>query len=147
MNKVNKQGGGEKVSHEISITNNKLDLSKMNVNWYYLKYESVLGSLIKKCFKVTERETFEKNVLDKGSDQLLEDFNYRHIMERIRLCNYESGFLNKKHLVGYCGFPQMRVLTINDGEDETKSEEDKSKQKNAIKGFFQKKMYGATLNK
>lgn len=40
----------------------------MNVNWYYLKYESVFGSLIKRCFKVTERETFEKNVFEKGAE-------------------------------------------------------------------------------
>lgn len=72
----------------------------MSLTSFFLKYESCLSGLFAKCgLKPSVNEEQEKLVIDKGSKQLEEDFNYKTLMDRMRLCEYETTQLEMSNTV------------------------------------------------
>lgn len=53
------------------------------------------------CFKLSKKEALEKMVIDKGSEILEEDFNYKTLIERARKSNFESRSHDMKNIVNY----------------------------------------------
>lgn len=61
-----------------------LDLSKLDLTKYYFRNESYLRFIIC-CIKRSEKELQEQTLIEKGSEQLICDFNYRNLLDRLRL--------------------------------------------------------------
>ena len=62
----------------------KLDLSKLSLTQFYFRNESYFRFILC-CIKRSTKEMTEKAVIDKGSEQLEEDFNFRNMVDRLRL--------------------------------------------------------------
>lgn len=85
----------EKKRRKIASDEGVLDFSKMNLAWYYVRYESCVSMLLDISFgllriKQPDVEYVEQLVFDKGSETLDEDFNFTNLIERQRLSNFET---------------------------------------------------------
>lgn len=107
----------ERKKHELlkafgmSKQDGKLDLSKLSLTQFYFRNESYLRFIIC-CIKRTEKERNEKKLIDKGSEQLEEEFNYKNLIDRLRLCQYETNKMVKKNVISYLDFETDYKLNI-----------------------------------
>lgn len=69
----------------LSKEEGQLDLSRMSLTRFYFRNESYIRFSLC-CIKRSPKELVEKELLDKGSAQLEEDFNYKNLIDRLRLC-------------------------------------------------------------
>lgn len=92
------------------------DLKKLNATWFYIKNESNLKFLFC-CFKNSASEEKEKKIIARGSSQLKEDFNYKNVVDRLRLSQFETSKLIRKNLIQYIDFETDHILTIFNGQE------------------------------
>ena len=70
--------------------NGILEHQTLSTVWFYLKYESSFKSLLQKCFKTNKREFDDNMAIFKGSKAFDFEFNFRNVLDRMRLSNFES---------------------------------------------------------
>ena len=51
-------------------------------------------------------------MIDKGSEQLEQDFNYKNLIDRLRLCQYETGKMKAHKVIKYTDFEHDHKLHI-----------------------------------
>ena len=61
----------------------------MNLTQFYLRNVSKLRFLCC-CMKRSIKELTEKKIIDRGSEELSYDFNYKNVIDRVRLCQFET---------------------------------------------------------
>ena len=88
---------------EITKQNGVLDLDKINLTSHYLRNESNLRFLCL-CKPRNQKEKYEKQIIELGSEQLENDFNYRILMDRSRKCDFESTILGNLNIVNHKKF-------------------------------------------
>ncbi len=65
------------------------------------------------CIRRSEKELKEKNIIDQGNNKLEEDFNFRNVIDRMRLCQFETKQLRRKDIVSYSKFDLMDKIDYN----------------------------------
>ena len=85
----------------------------LNLTWFYIKYESSLKCLIQFCFKPTKKEENDNQAIIKGAEAFDFEFNYKNIVERMRLSNFETLQHENKNNVNYQNFKDEREIVIN----------------------------------
>lgn len=106
-NNDNEKGGGSQCKLKRRDTcgvSNILDLKLAKLSWFYLKYESCLKTIIQKFSKTTRSDYNQNIAIFKGTEKYNSEMNFRIILDRIRLSNYESNQLDTKKAVCYHGY-------------------------------------------
>lgn len=67
-------------SKNLAKQDGTLNLHNMNLTWFYIKFESFMSLPFLCCLNITKTEWLQKMVIDKGFDNLDDDFNYRKIL-------------------------------------------------------------------
>lgn len=84
-------------------------------------------------------------VIDKGSEVLMEDFNFKNILDRTRLSEFETKILDSKNIINYNDYKQDHVILlfekgIKDYEKQVHEMEDRLKDK--LKTELERSIYG-----
>ena len=80
-----------------------MDLSEMNLVWYYIRNISAMRYFLI-CHKRSERMKLEKRMIETGGKLLKKDFNYKNLIDQLRLSQYETVQHKKKKNVDYSNF-------------------------------------------
>lgn len=90
----------------------KLDLAQMNLTIFYFRNESWTRFLLC-CIRKSTKELREKMILDRGSEQLKDELNFKNVIDRIRLCQFETKHAKDKNLYPYQKFDTQNELEFH----------------------------------
>lgn len=89
----------------------------------------------------------EKKIIDKGSDQLDEDFNYKNVIDRIRLCQFETKQMQKEKLINYKNFKLKHKLVLGEIDVDMSRKLFVRNIKSDIEDSLMKRVYGHAIGK
>lgn len=119
-----------------------LELKNMNLTQFYFRNESPFRILCC-CIKRSVKELSEKKLIDRGTVELEQDFNYKNVIDRMRLCQFETDQMNNNQMLNYDDFSldnKIRVVIRDEDFHEEVKNVIFNEFKSKIQSMFNKKI-------
>lgn len=84
-----------------------------HATWFYMKYVSSLSCIFQVCSKPTKQDENDNQAIVKAQQAHDFEFNYKNIVERMRLSNFETIQHEYNNNVNYNDFKDEREILIN----------------------------------